>query len=465
VILALAPRAPVHAAQFDIDGHGGGWRLIRTTAGHPAIVAPHATPARVAPHPAGLTLALDLGSDGVAVLPAHGDGASGGAYVTLLRVRPDGSALALTLDGASYARMAPALVGGLDEALDGFDWPAGSSARPMLVARPRAARRVRDLGPAAQAVLGAILSGSEIRLGPGDAATRAEAAAAIADAIEMVPPRLRVHAPIAFGLARPDAAIQIAWSADAAPRATDAAWTMPDLSPDMTLAEAGSSLFADGEIAATAGASTASNPGPALAAKAAVAALARGVTRATTPTRASLAPPSLRALLDPAALDAILSAPAETRALAALVAAPDGALLDRLACALAVHAGLGGEGPALAARARKGLMPRDARAAAAQGVADARDLSVALDALFLDGAAPNAREESMIGAIAGTLVSLGRADVAFEAMRALSGRLARSRDLTADERLRLMSVVATLSSAVLVATRAATVPAAVAATA
>jgi acetylornithine deacetylase/succinyl-diaminopimelate desuccinylase-like protein len=143
------------------------------------------------------------------------------------------------------------------------------------------------------------------------------------------------------------------------------------------------------------------------------------------------------------------NAPPRPRALAA----HDGANLSRFLQALAVHTTLDIDTAGRANRARRMLVPRDARAAVVMRAADPSDLAAALDALVLEGPAPSMDEEAMIAAIARRLVPPGRADLAYEAMRTLSGRLARAVGLEAEPRLRLMSVVATLSAAVLAAAR------------
>lgn len=459
--MTLASRAAVHVATFARDA-AGGWRATATTPGHPRFVAPHVTPARVAPHPAGLALAIDADVDaGVLILPAREvTERATRAAVTLLSVDPrHGGSHALTMDALAWGRLAPSVLADL-ASMSARTAGRELGARPIVSVAARPERRVRDLGPAARAVLGAIMTGVRVHLGPSDCRCVEDARLAIADALEALPASLRPHISIALGLTRPDAAIQVSWSASHKGVTRDATWTVAGLDPDLALSRAADRLFDTAPAAPAAslavGVSTLSDPGPLPELRAAVAAHARRSApgaESTTMAVPELPELSLRQCLDGAFLDAILASPERTAITARALAAPDGASLSRLVQALAVHAVLGGDLARRAERARLLLMPRDARAADATRAAGPRDLAAALDALLLEGAAPSAEEEAIIAAIARCLVTMGRADVAFEAMRALSGRLARAAALEAEPRLRLMSVVATLSASVLAAAR------------
>jgi hypothetical protein len=319
LVVTLASRAAVHVAAFARDA-AGGWRATATTPGHPRFVAPHVTPARVAPHPAGLALAIDPDADtGVLILPARDDRERATrAAVTLLSVDPRSSgSSALTMDAQAWGRLAPAVLADL-AGIRAWTADREPGRRPVVSVVPRPERRVGELNPAARAALAAVMTGVRVHLGASDCSSMEDAGLAIADALAAVPTALRPHVSIALGLTRPDEAIQISWSASHIGAPRDAAWTVAGLDPDLGLSRAADRLF-DAERAAAAplaiGVSTLSDPGPLPSLRRAIAACA--LRSAPDAESATIDQPastklSLRQCLDVAFLEAILASPERT---------------------------------------------------------------------------------------------------------------------------------------------------------
>jgi hypothetical protein len=276
LILSLPIRLSPHLLDFGylvdpatgLDCRIRGRDRQRVTRDFPADCLPLALPARLVEHVAALPDAIDCGADGQQawlMLPAHRVGPDGIAtpMVTVFQKltlatereppgRPGDSirSKALLFESQGFAPVAGELAAELSarmpvEAISMRTPPEariGVERQPILVPRP-AARTVGDTGPAARAMLAALLAGETLRLGAGDCATIAAFGAALADVLRTLPPGLRPHVSAAAGWSRPDEGVQLAWHADAAPRTAPIRDPLADFLPDMPLAEAGTRLF------------------------------------------------------------------------------------------------------------------------------------------------------------------------------------------------------------------------------
>ena len=277
MLVALPDRIPVHLVDF---GHlvepGTGQPIralgrdrIRMTQGFPRGCLALALPGRIAAHIGGLPLALAADSgrpDALLILPAFSQDEELAVHsVVVQRVmlspelehpaRPGDSARSrgVAFDSASWSRLAPVIVEGLDEKIpvepvlstvlehQRLDIP-----RQMIVCKPRKTGTVGQITAVTRQIIAALSGGHIVRLNAEDCLDRQSFLKHVSLALELLPAELRGGVSVSIGLTRPDSAFQIGWAPDMTPvRLLDEhiVDVIAGLDPAMSLADAGALLF------------------------------------------------------------------------------------------------------------------------------------------------------------------------------------------------------------------------------
>jgi hypothetical protein len=241
---------------------------LRRTDGLPEGCCAVALPGRIAGHVAALPEAIHGAGgpqDAILVQPVLRALPDAGRmtieHVAILRVcldeviadpeRPGDSVRSrgLVFDIATFSQTAPDLTASLAALSEPVPVSIRSPAqewlgipRAPLTLAARMPRQVRDVGPAARKMVGALLAGVAVRLGQGDCGEPGEFLDALADVYSLLPPGLRCAVSASLGLTREDPGTQLSFSLESPTSAMR--WDPLEALPqDMTLPDAAARLF------------------------------------------------------------------------------------------------------------------------------------------------------------------------------------------------------------------------------